>query len=346
MDAGSDLPRLGLLYRGDRAHEPPSPRSEQRLAPLLAALAELPVAVEAVVYSDDAIEEVRAQLLDLAGVLVWVNPIQDGVTRAQLDALLRAVASAGVFVSAHPDVISALGTKEVLYRTRDLSWGSDTERYASSHELRANFAARLGRHGRLVVKQARGNGGNGVWLVEELGAGDLVRVQDARVSDGSAETVSLDAFLETCAKCFEWSGVIVDQVFAPRLGEGMVRVYLAHDEVIGFARQWPRGLLDSRTLASRGADSPGSVMTGADAAPYQLLRQLMEAEWVPALRERLGLDRHQLPVVWDADFLFGAPDQAGHDTYLLCETNVSAVWPFPAEGAQRVAQAAVAALQP
>ena len=44
------------------------------------------------------------------GVLVWVNPIAAGRSRAVLDQMLREVASGGVFVSAHPDVILKMGT--------------------------------------------------------------------------------------------------------------------------------------------------------------------------------------------------------------------------------------------
>ena len=76
--------------------------------------------VEQVPYSDDAIGEVRQQLLTLDGVLVWVNPIQDGHNRRLLDQLLRDVSSQGVWVSAHPDVLLRMGTKEVLSRTRHL----------------------------------------------------------------------------------------------------------------------------------------------------------------------------------------------------------------------------------
>jgi hypothetical protein len=43
----------------------------------------------------------------------------------------------------------------------------------------------------------------------------------------------------------------------------------------------------------------------------------------------LGISPEELPVIWDADFLFGPKTAAGHDTWVLCEINVSAVWPFP-----------------
>jgi hypothetical protein len=72
------------------------------------------------VYHDDFCAEVRQQLLSCDGVLVWVNPIEDGRDRSVLDAMLREVAHAGVFVSTHPDVILRLGTKEVLPRTREI----------------------------------------------------------------------------------------------------------------------------------------------------------------------------------------------------------------------------------
>lgn len=37
----------------------------------------------------------------------------------------------------------------------------------------------------------------------------------------------------------------------------------------------------------------------------------------------VGLDKSQLPVIWDADFLYGSKDTDGIDTYVLCEINVS-----------------------
>jgi hypothetical protein len=76
-----------------------------------------------VVYEDNVIETARTELTKVDGVLVWVNPIHEGRNRVDLDALLRDVAKSGTGVSAHPDVILKMGTKEVLYRTRTMSWG-------------------------------------------------------------------------------------------------------------------------------------------------------------------------------------------------------------------------------
>jgi hypothetical protein len=72
------------------------------LRDVFAAFERLGVDAEPVVYSDDAVDAAREELLALDGVLVWANPIEQGRDRAKLDRLLQDVANAGVFVSAHP----------------------------------------------------------------------------------------------------------------------------------------------------------------------------------------------------------------------------------------------------
>jgi hypothetical protein len=58
----------------------------------------------------------------------------------------------------------------------------------------------------------------------------------------------------------------------------------------------------------------------------------------------LGLQPRSLPLIWDADFLFGPRTATDEDTFVLCEINTSAVWPFPPDAAATVAEAAVAAI--
>jgi hypothetical protein len=50
------------------------------------------------------------------------DPVDKGRDRNALDSILREVASAGVFVRAHPDMIAEIGVKAVLHRTRGLGW--------------------------------------------------------------------------------------------------------------------------------------------------------------------------------------------------------------------------------
>src|SRR5262249_45250888 len=141
---------------------------------------------------DDVLDAVRAQLGALDGVLVWVNPIHEGRSRVNLDALLREIAACGVWVSAHPDVILKMGTKEVLHRTRTMSWGCDTALYRTAREMRVELPARLAA-GPRVIKRNRGNGGQGVWKVEPLASPrnrPMVRVLDA--TKDASEDLALD----------------------------------------------------------------------------------------------------------------------------------------------------------
>jgi hypothetical protein len=349
---GRSALRVGLLARGDRQSNAPSARAAAMMAPLIEAFGTQGASAEHVIYADDAVDAVREQLLRLNGVLVWVNPIQDGATRLHLDALLRDVARAGVWVSAHPDVILKMGTKEVLYQTRAMGWGTDADVYRSVQELTERFPARLGRDGRRVLKQGRGMGGNGVWrvdLADPPSARDAVpdpetpvRVQHAQARDGAVEQLRLGDFLARCGEYFAWSGCLVDQAYQNRLGEGMVRCYVTHDTVVGFCHQWPQALLD----AERSGEGEGtasvrrSVMEGPDTPAYRSLRTKMEA-WVPQMQDLLGIETHALPVIWDADFLYGPKSAAGEDTYVLCEINISAVWPFPPTAVEPMVRATV-----
>jgi hypothetical protein len=333
------MPKVGLLWRAE--WDPPQPVESCKLSGVFAAFDALGVRARPVVYADDRVDAVRAQLLELDGVLVWVNPIEQGLDRSRLDALLRDVAGAGVWVSAHPDVIQRLATKRVLFDTRELSWGTDTRLYRSTAELQEGLPARLADGTARVLKQQRGMGGLGVWKVERATPTDdaLLLVQHA-TRDAPSERLPLSEFVARCEPYFEAGGLLVEQPFQERIGEGMIRVYLTHDEVVGFAHQYPAGLRPQ----SAGEPPPGKRFEQADAGEYRALRDLMESEWVPRLRELLDLDVHALPVIWDADFLYGPKTTAGEDTYVLCEINASSTFAFPEHAMPAVARAALARL--
>jgi hypothetical protein len=55
----------------------------------------------------------------------------------------------------------------------------------------------------------------------------------------------------------------------------------------------------------------------------------------------LGIERHSLPVIWDADFLYGPKTKVGEDTFVLCEINVSSTFAFPGFAMPTVARAAI-----
>src|SRR6202162_3782346 len=172
--------KLALVWRGDRQARNEATAHGSRFNRVFEALASLGIEAEPAVYADDMADEVRQQLLNSDGVLVWGDPSSERQNRIGLDALLREVASRGVWVSAHPEVILKMGVKEVLYRTRHLGWGTDTHLYRTMIEFPAELPLRL-RSGPRVLKQNRGNGGQGVWKVELLpGGSETVRVLHAQ----------------------------------------------------------------------------------------------------------------------------------------------------------------------
>ena len=304
------LGRIAILWRGDETTRRSVTPETSRFKSVFAALADVGVDAEPVVYEDDVRDAVRAQLDTLDGVLVWVNPIHEGRNRANLDALLRDVAARGIWVSAHPDVILKMGTKEVLHRTRTMSWGCDTDLYRTAEEMRVKLPAQLAA-GPRVIKRNRGNGGQGVWKVETLANTrnqPMVRVLDA--TKVASEELVLEAFLERCVEYFE-DDCVIDQPFQARLSEGVVRCYMAGDRCCGFGHQKVKALVDAP--AARTEAGPRLYTSNADPR-FQRLRRLMEDEWTPHLTSLLDIPRRDLPMIWDADFMLGTRDADGTDS--------------------------------
>jgi hypothetical protein len=331
---------IAILSRGDAAARRDATAQNSRFVRVFEALAASGIDALPVIYDESFAGTVRDQLLTVDGILVWVDPIHQGKTRVALDPLLREIAAQGPWVSAHPDIILKMGVKEVLYRTRHLGWGADTHRYDSADAFRAEFPSRLAAGGPRVLKQNRGNGGQGVWKVELLPNADaMVRVLHAQ-RGSHPEEISLDTFIGRCEPYFGWGSCIIDQAFQPRLPEGMIRCYMSGSKVAGFGHQLIKALIPP---PPEGLDSPQAqpgprIMQGPDAPPFQALRRSMEDEWTPRLMETLDIDEKSLPVIWDADFLYGPRDATGADTYVLCEINASSCFAIPDEAPAAIAR--------
>jgi hypothetical protein len=341
--------KLALLWPRDAPKWHAATPRDYRLSRVFEAMDALGIEAEPALYADDVADQVREQLLRCDGVLVWVDPLFEGRDRVVLDALLRDVASNGVWVSTHPDVILKMGVKEVLHRTRHLGWATDTHLYRNVGAFREEFPQRLRVAGPRVLKQNRGNGGEGVWKIELTSAtgqdGAIVRVLHA--PRGSVpQDVPLGDFISRCESYFANNGCIVDQPFQARLPDGMIRCYMGADKVVGFGHQLIKALIPP---PPEGPDSeaaqPGPrIMHPAAAPEFQMLRTKMESEWTPQMMQLLNIDAGSLPIIWDADFLYGPRDATGHDTYVLCEINVSSVFPFPEQAASEIARLALARL--
>jgi len=172
-----------------------------------------------------------------------------------------------------------MGTKEVLFRTRSLGWGSDVDLYQSPDELAARLPEKLSRGGIRVLKPRRGNDGQGVLRVELADpVGEVVRIQSA--SDDQVRLLKLSDLLSDLRAVIASRGAIIDQEFHANIGAGMVRCYMSLNRVVGFAEQAPR-------IESDGSGDPAfgmafaKTMHDAEAAAFQDLRHAMEAAWTP-----------------------------------------------------------------
>jgi hypothetical protein len=348
---------VAIVFPADPERRENTRLEDSRFARTAAALAERGMAVEGAPYVADAVARLREQLMRVDGVLVWVNPIVDGRDRTDLNQVLADVAASGVFVSTHPDVIAKMGTKDVLFATRTMGWGCDTRRYPTLSAMKKELPESLATGEPRVLKRARGHSGDGVWKVEladRAGTGRAsavsphtsVRVRHAK--RGSLETIMpLEAFMAQCEPYFAPGDGMIDQIYQRRLPAGMVRCYLVRDRVAGFGEQLVNALYPAEPGApASSAPQPGPRLyyppTRAD---FQPLKDRLEREWLDQLCSTVGVDKAQLPILWDADFLFGEKDASGADTYVLCEVNVSSVYPFPDDALGPLATETLAQLE-
>ena len=225
--------------------------------------------------------------------------------------------------------------KEVLYTTRHFGWGADTRLYRTFGAFCDEFPRRLESDGPRVIKQNRGNGGQGVWKVELAPtappSGDAVVSEARRGSE--PKTLPLAEFMGNCAAYFADNGCIIDQPFQEQLPDGMIRCYMGTDKVVGFGHQLIKALIPP----PQGAASP-------EAQPG---RRIMHR------RRRLNFRR--CGERWRASGLhrwcnssassvipcrsFGMPrTAAGADTYVLCEINVGSVMPIPEQAPAEIAR--------
>jgi hypothetical protein len=72
------LGRIAILWRGNEAARRSASPETSRFNAVFAALTDVGVDAEPVVYEDDVLDIMRARLTTFDGVLVWVNPISRG----------------------------------------------------------------------------------------------------------------------------------------------------------------------------------------------------------------------------------------------------------------------------
>jgi hypothetical protein len=323
--------RIAIVFPADAKELTATRVDDTRLAGIAQTLRSTGVEVVSAPFHDEIANEIEARLAEVSLVLVWYNPFEAGADRSRLNAMLRSLAAKGISVSAHPDVIDKMGTKDVLYRTRHMSWGSDIQRYASVDSMRNELPENL-KSGPRVLKQLRGQSGDGVWKVslKESAQGPRLAVRHAK-RNSLEQIFVLDDFLALCRPYFAQAGAMIDQAYQARLHEGMIRCYLVGNKVAGFGEQLINALYPAPSGRSESeAPQPGPrLYFPPDRPDFQALKHVLERDWIGQMCQILELQPEELPALWDADFMLGNKSSDGADTYVLCEINVSSVYPFP-----------------
>ena len=320
-----NLPTIGiLLYGTDDQRRNALVEDKYRL--LAEKIAERQWSARTLTYHDSRRDALRSEALQCDAVLVWINPFEPGLDRSALDAFLRELAAADVLVSAHPDTILRIGTKDVLVATQAMSWSVDTEAYRSPSDFRTRFAEKARRDGPRVLKQYRGHSGQGVWKVTALTSGRFELRSAARgESPREASEDDLAAFF--AAEVFARDSHLIDQRWVATMDRGMVRAYLCGTKVAGFGYQEIVALHPATPDADFTRQQPSRRYYYTETCfLFQNLRARLEQEWIPELQRLMAMRVEDFPLLWDADFFFGDPPGP---EFLLCEINASCVSPFP-----------------
>jgi hypothetical protein len=315
---------IALLVYGD-LHSTRNAVSEEKYKDLAERFTAEGFTVTSVLYCDEAFEELRNSLLNYDAVLVWVNPVEQGRDRQLLDQLLREISLKGCFISAHPDTILKLGTKEVLYTTRHVSWGSDVRIYKNPHEFETTFLPLLKPGEKRIIKKYRGNGGEGVYKIQL--ENNIYTVTPANASS-NGENFNAEELISFFSRSLEKDGMLIDQPWNENIKNGMVRCYVSGTKVSGFGYQEINALYESASSRDKYLTPSKRFYFTEKCGLFTDLKQLMENLWIPALCHLQEISQEDLPLIWDADFFINHPN-AADEKYMLCEINASCVSPFP-----------------
>jgi uncharacterized protein DUF6815 len=304
--------------------------SEEKYKELAAAFISAGFSTKGIIYNDDLAETLYNTLLDFDSILVWVNPIEQGRDRKKLDSLLTNLADKGCFVSAHPDTILKMGTKEVLFKTREMNWAGEVDLYSSYHDFKDRFPESLKKSGSKVIKQYRGNGGNGVFRIVINKSNKGVTVIHANKMSNTVDYLWND-FFDAFKLYFNDGGSLIEQEWNNNHQNGMVRCYLCGNKVAGFGYQEINALYEMTTNKGTIHLPPGKrYYFTENCGLFQDLKNEMETVWLPQLQQSQSIALDMLPMIWDADFFINDINSTtANGKYTLCEINVSSVSPFP-----------------
>jgi hypothetical protein len=223
-----------------------------------------------------------------------------------------------------------IGTKELLFKIRKTDFGGDCNRYRSFADFKKRFLKSAKKSGIRILKQYRGNGGNGVYKINTVGIKkNIIGVTHAKAGE-TEKLLTLEGFYNEFEQYFVKGDILIDQAWNKQITNGMVRCYLTGVKVSGFGYQEINALYPKKKGELK-AKQPGKrFYFSEDCGLFQDLRKIMETKWVPQLQEIASIEKEMMPVIWDADFFINKINsKIAGGKYTLCEINVSSVSPFP-----------------
>ena len=197
---------------------------------LAEALTESGFNVESVLYHHSKAKQLETYLERFAAVLSWVNPkerLERGTDNLNLDDILLSISKKGVFVSTHPEIILKIGTKRVLFTTRNMDWGGDIVLYADYNDFVKRFISSLDKSSVRILKQYRGESGRGIFKVYLKDFENKIVSVVHAASGGEERILTQDEFHAEFKQFFDNDGLLINAVFADirQSREGIIPIF-------------------------------------------------------------------------------------------------------------------------
>ena len=240
---------------------------------------------------------------------------------------LRRLSDYGLVGMSTPDAMLNFGAKDALVKLADTDLvPNDTYAYYDIPTFKNTFPKSLS-YGERVLKQNRGNTGEGIWRVQiadsiSFEQGDVIpmntKLKCTEVVDNHVEYKTVKEFITFCEKYIVGeNGMLVDMRFMPRIKEGEIRILMVGNTPIFVVHKKPADSEDafSTTLFSE------AKYTYSKPEEWQELVDMFNEE-LPSISEKLG--EFEIPLIWTADFVLDW-DKNHNDTYVLGKINCACV---------------------
>jgi hypothetical protein len=280
-------------------------------------LQEKKLSVNTITWKKDNIDELYKLSDQTDALLVWVDPLDRDIENGLFEKYLRDMKAKGKYISSNPDTVLKIGTKKVLFDLSGTRWVSDVFLH---HNISTFFEIgnRIGVNKFRILKQLRGNGGNGVYKVGMH--------EDNKIFLIEANTNN-ELIFENIHKLSEHiikaNTQIIETAWNDNLVNGVLRCYFCNSTIVGFGYQEINALYP---LQYDSVIKKQRFYLTENCGIFKNIKNLLESDFVEDILVKLGVNINDLPLIWDADFFI---NNLLGENIELCEINSSCVSPYP-----------------